>query len=114
MNSHLIKIILCLFGLFFTACSTKYENYNLDGYSESFYSFEKSVNFDEITEKLDQIIENNENRVPPGIYAQYGYIFSRKNESARAIEYFQKEMELYPESSVFMKRLIEQINKGNQ
>ena len=100
MNSHLTKIIFCFFCLIFVACSTKYENYNLDGYSESFYSFEKSVNFDEITQKLDEIIENNEPRVPPGIYAQYGYIFAKRNEPARAIEYFQKEMEIYPESSV--------------
>jgi hypothetical protein len=57
---------------------------------------------------LEEIIaeSNNRNlRVPPGVYAELGYIYFRQNRSAEAIKLFDLEERTYPESKIFMQRL---------
>lgn len=110
-----LKIIIALFaGLIFVGCAGKgYFLYNLNSdYQTSLYNYEKDGDHAKMLQFLDKVIADNPKRVPPGIYAQYGYILSKQGESQKAVLYFQKEMELYPESRVFMKRLIEKIDGG--
>ena len=57
---------------------------------------------------LENIIEEShkrELRVPPGVYAELGYIHFRQNKNAEAIKFFDLEEKTYPESKVFMQRL---------
>lgn len=53
--------------------------------------------------------ESTQKRVPPGIYADYGFMFYKRGDKSSAINYFEKEKKLYPESSFFMAKLIERI-----
>ena len=44
--------------------------------------------------------------VPPGIYAEYGYALYEEGNAAEAIRYFERERDTWPESRVFMEKLI--------
>jgi hypothetical protein len=55
--------------------------------------------------------ERQHRRVPPGVYADYGFLLYRRGDKAGAIENFKKERALYPESSALMNKLIEKIQQ---
>ena len=44
--------------------------------------------------------------VPPGIYAEYGYALYEEGNAPEAIKYFERERDTWPESRVFMEKLI--------
>jgi hypothetical protein len=50
-------------------------------------------------------------RVPPGVYADYGFLLYRRGDYAGAIEYFEKEKRVFPESAALMSKLIERIQQ---
>ena len=48
-------------------------------------------------------------RVAPGMYANLGYIYLKGGNTSKAIESFNKEKAIYPESAHFMDRMIKKI-----
>ena len=44
--------------------------------------------------------------VPPGIYAEYGYLQLQQGNNAQAIALFKQEKALWPEATVFMDHMI--------
>ena len=46
-------------------------------------------------------------RWAPGLYAEYGFLLMRRGENERAIKYYKKEKELWPEATVFMDSMIQ-------
>jgi hypothetical protein len=50
-------------------------------------------------------------KVPPGAYADYGFILFRRGDHEGAKAYFEKEKNAFPESSALMTKLIEQVKK---
>lgn len=59
---------------------------------------------------LENIIQKSEEqnlRVPPGVYAELGYIYFRHNETDTAVKFFLLEEQTYPESRIFMERLVQ-------
>ena len=50
-------------------------------------------------------------RVPPGVYADYGFLLYRRGDYAAAIEKFEQEKRAFPESAALMSRLIERIQQ---
>ena len=55
--------------------------------------------------------EQRQQRVPPGVFADYGFLLYTRGDKAGAIAYFQKERTLYPESTALMNKLIEKIQQ---
>jgi hypothetical protein len=49
--------------------------------------------------------------VPPGIYAEYGFVLAQEGKSEEAQVYFNLEKEKYPESKIFVDRLISTLGK---
>ncbi|MDO4790205.1 MAG: DUF4810 domain-containing protein [Porphyromonas sp.] len=49
--------------------------------------------------------------VPPGIYAEYGFVLLKQNRTDEGIAMLEKEIELYPESRKYISRIIEQHRK---
>ena len=47
--------------------------------------------------------------VPPGIYAEVGYIYFKQGNTTLAKKYFEKEIEAYPESKVYVSRILKQL-----
>ncbi len=50
--------------------------------------------------------------VPPGIYAEYGYVLYSTGRNADAISYFEKEKKTWPESTLLMDKMIVSAKKG--
>ena len=50
-------------------------------------------------------------RIPPGACAEYGFLLYKRGQPERAIEYFQQEAQLFPESKPLMDKLITRIRK---
>ena len=50
-------------------------------------------------------------RVPPGVYADYGFLLYRRGDYPGAIEKFEQEKRAFPESAALMSRLIERIEQ---
>lgn len=100
-----------------TGCAQKPQAlYNFGGYSESYYAYEQEPGKEKLLE-LQKAIEEAiahadqsvSKRVPPGMYANLGYIYLKQGKTDDAIQSFEKEKSIYPESAHFMNRIINKI-----
>ena len=53
--------------------------------------------------------EENNARLAPGVYADYGYLLLKQGRTQEALANFKKEAGLYPESKYFMDSVISRI-----
>jgi hypothetical protein len=51
-------------------------------------------------------VEQQGGKMPPGIYAEYGYALFEEGQTQQAVVYFQKEKDLWPESRFLMDKMI--------
>lgn len=117
----LTMLAVFVLTIFISGCATTEKPmYDYGAYSESFYGMKKDAGIETAGEwkvALENIItESNQEvlRVPPGVYANLGYIHLKANNTEKAISYFEKEQETYPESEIFMRNLIKKSNlQGN-
>lgn len=103
------------FILLAPGCSTG--KYYWGGYERTLYHYHKNPeDIDKFAESLAYMIEKGESqeRVPPGIYAEYGYILFIQNKKGEAISCFEKEKERWPESTHLMNIMIETANIGKE
>lgn len=113
MNKIVLILAVLLSGLFFAACTPPQRMYYFGNYSQTLYSLEKNNNEETLKnhkQELESIITESGVRslpVPPGIFAELGYLNLKANSAAEAIRLFQAESELYPESKQLMERLIQ-------
>ena len=107
----MIRNLFLLIGVavLFTGCAA-HTKYNWGGYDDSLYSYYKSPeNEAQLEAKLKAVIESTDSKrgaVPPGIYAEYGYLLLQKGNSDEAMRNFNLEKAHWPESSVFMDTMI--------
>ena len=104
MNNKLVQIVALLF---LGGCAT--QKYVWDGYDNTLYAYYKDpAGREKFVEKLKETILKAEQvgKVPPGIYAEYGYTLYEDKNFLEAINYFQKEHDLWPESRFFMEKMI--------
>lgn len=100
-----------------SACSNQPKPlYNYGDYSDSYYDAKKNMNEEsalELQKAIEYSIENasesSSGRVPPGMYANLGYIYLKSGKNEEAIAYFVKEKATYPESVHFMNRMIQKV-----
>ncbi len=94
--------------------------YNWGSYPEQSYLMysqpQKAVPSAQI-QKLEAEIEKSKAKnlaVPPGLYAHLGLMYSEQGNMNKAIEYFQLERQVYPESTILMDRLLKKLgaNQG--
>ena len=94
-----------------TACApaTRFE---WGAYEQALYAYTQNPEGRSVYEtSLEQAIERGQKRnaVAPGMYAELGYLYLEEGDSAAALEHFQQERILFPESARFMDRVISQI-----
>lgn len=89
--------------------------YNWHGYESARYAVasnptEKSVQ--ELIDTYEKLINKQGKGLrkapPPGVCAEYGYLLIKKGERSRGLELLKREIDLYPESKVFIQRIIKQ------
>lgn len=105
-----VKIIaqMSVLGLVLLGCSTT--NYHWGSYEKSLYRYYKNpASVEELGEALAEVIEEGEAKgsVPPGIYAEYGHVLLTIGKAQEAIIYFEKEKNVWPESSMLMNNMID-------
>lgn len=118
MKSKMKKIVLGFMPLLFCfGCSTTKQMYYWGDYSDSLYNSKKDPGVESLAkhkEVLETIVEESKDRdlrIPPGVCAELGYLYAADNNTKKAIELFQMEKHIYPESTMLMDRLIMQIEK---
>ena len=108
--------ISCLFVLLGLLCGcTSPYLYEWGNYDQWLYENYKNPKSDEeLYVDLTALITKYESRknpavkpMAPGLYAEYGFLLMRRGENARAIEYYNKEKALWPESATFMDSMIQ-------
>lgn len=109
-------IIFTIFFYFFlTGCAATVTEagYYWGDYARTLYDFEKTPSPETLEAhrfELESIIEESQKRdlrVPPGIHAELGYILLKEGDVRTGYSHYQAEMELYPESRLFLERLTE-------
>ena len=119
MRKLCLGVVFIVFFLFVSTGCAPQKMYYFGNYSKTLYSFEKNQNEESLLkhkQELETIITESESRnlsVPPGIYAELGYINFKSNNFKKAIKLFQTESQLYPESKHLMDRLIQSATSRN-
>ena len=97
-----------------SGCAAK-PKYDWGKYDSSLYVYYKApAKAAEFSDALDAVIrgaESEHKAVPPGIYAEYGYVLMQQGRVQEASKYFSEEAAHWPESKVFMDRMI-QLNSA--
>ena len=111
------KILLAvLLSIALSGCvQTKYQ---WGEYSERLLELYKDPKTsDEYIKELDNITNTNvlDNKpVPPGIYAEFGYMLLVSGKNNEAVKLFEREKKMWPEATTLMNRMIElSLIKGN-
>jgi hypothetical protein len=110
-------ILITLSLVLLTACSVQKPLYTWSNYTNSSYNYlknsdEKST--EELIKTYQEIIEKQKGSrgvVPPGIYADYGFILLQANKTAEGKAMLMQEIALYPESRIFIERILKMTEK---
>ncbi|UCD85614.1 MAG: DUF4810 domain-containing protein [Deltaproteobacteria bacterium] len=105
MRIILIFLVLVTFTL--PACAQNLYVWN--NYDNTLYEYYKNpTERAKFIEALEETILKAEEsgRVPPGIYAEYGYAQYEEGNFTEAVAYFQKEYDKWPESRILMAKMI--------
>lgn len=110
-------IVSCFCALMLSSCSSPKTLYSWHDYEDVSYQFSKAQT-DELQEKLlKQYTKMQEKQrglrraVPPGLCAEQGFFLCKQGKMDEGIALLKREIELYPESSVFISRIIKQLEK---
>ncbi len=101
--------VLALGGLMALVGCKPPQTYEWGNYESSLYTLMKDpTSLDKYGKALQRQIEDGEGsgKVPPGIYAEYGYFLSASNQPGEAIKYYEKEKQRWPESGRMMDKMI--------
>ena len=109
MNSSL-KILIAVAALGLGSGCAVPTKYSWGDYDTSLYKYykdpSKQADYASALEKNIVSAEQNNKRVAPGLYAEYGYMLLQQKRKSEAVVYFRKEQQAWPESSRFMEGMI--------
>jgi len=120
MKKSLVKAVkvVCITALVFLAASCgSTKLYSWYDYQEDYYHYLKNADkesLDDLIKTYQKIIEKQKETrgvVPPGIYADYGWMLLEAGKTSEAKEMLAKEIELYPESEVFVSSILKRVEK---
>jgi hypothetical protein len=111
MKRGLLAFVALSFLTLHGCASISEAGYYWGNYAVTLYAYQKSPSPETLAQhekELRDIIEYSDTKqlkVPPGIYAELGYIEQNRGDSATALRFYQEEMATYPESQAFLERL---------
>lgn len=114
-----MKKILFIFiiALIVSSCTTQKPLYSWDKYELTSYNYLKNSDeksMQELIETYQNIITKQKGSrgvVPPGVYADYGYVLLQANKNEEGKAMLLKEVALYPESKIFIDRILKMIEE---
>jgi hypothetical protein len=110
-------IFLTVLSFILSSCGTSKELYSWSRYQKASYNYlkkadEKSTEL--ILDEYKKVISTQKGirkAVPPGIYADYGFLLIQKGNLTEGVENLKKEVQFYPESKIFIDRILKLIEK---
>lgn len=110
-----VKLLFFIISLALSACSAPDNRiYYWGDYSETAYTYSHNPSQESLHSHIQSLLNivehaaDKNKRVPPGIYAELG-VLTGNDDQNKAVQYFQREKELFPESSILMDRMINQL-----
>lgn len=106
-RNRMLMVAIAAMGL--SACASG-PKYNWGNYQESLHDYYSDpAGGPAYVADLDGILaaEGKGKKVPPGIYAEAGYMALSKGDTQRAIDLFTREKATWPESATFMEKAIQ-------
>ncbi len=111
-------IVLFLTALVLVGCGTnapkplyKWENYQSAQISYSKHTDDPNA-LKAYEKELKKVIKTK--KVPPSVYSEYALVLTKLGRKQEAREYFEKEIQTYPESEVFIKNVMKKIYGGEK
>jgi hypothetical protein len=105
-------------GLLLASCApTVKPLYTWGKYEDVSYAYLKNTDEKttlELIETYQKILNEQKGTrktVPPGIYADYGFLLIQSGKAKEGKALLEKEVALYPESKVFIERILKMIEK---
>ena len=82
--------------------------YEWGSYQPSLLKYTKTADAAEFEKELLETIEKGEKggKVPPGVYAELGYLLMANQRASEAVVWFKKERDAFPESAVLMNKMV--------
>ncbi|MDR3297346.1 MAG: DUF4810 domain-containing protein [Prevotellaceae bacterium] len=112
-----MSVTICAALCLASSCSTQKPLYSWDKYNNASYSYLKNSDeaaLQELIKTYQKIIAKQTGSrgvVPPGIYADYGFLLLQADKISEGKAMLLKELELYPESKVFVDRILKMFEK---
>ncbi len=101
-----------------TSCTpTAKSLYSWYDYEDATYQYSKKQTDELKVKVLEQYKKLTENQkgtrgvVPPGLYAEYGYMLYMNGKKEEGLSFLKQEIKLYPESETYISRIIKQLEK---
>jgi len=110
-------LVTVLFAFALSSCTSPQYLYSWYDYVDASYQYEKKEtpkseeNLSKSIQKVMKKQNGSRKVVPPGIYAENGYMLIKAGKKEEGLSLLKKEIELYPESQVFIGRIVKQIEK---
>lgn len=105
-----ISLFVLSASLSLGACVQNQDMYNWGNYEKTMLEYYKDAShIDAFEAELLSLIDQTDmdgKRLPPGIYAEYGYLQMNKGTSETAIKFFTLEKQNWPESQLLMDTMI--------
>ncbi len=107
----LICTCLCM------ACATTKSKYSWYEYEDLTYKYSKKTTEELQVKVLEQYKKMTDQQkgtrgvVPPGLYAEYGYLLYKTGKKDEGISFLKDEIKLYPESEKYISRIIKQLEQ---
>lgn len=119
MNRYRIAGYIIIVAVLFVvaSCGVAEETslYSWHNYENMTYTYVKRGDTKHYVKMMNQYAKMNKKQVgvrktvPPGFNAEYGYLLLKEGKKEDALDCFNREIELYPESKTFVSRIIKQI-----
>jgi hypothetical protein len=114
MKKYIYMIIL---SIAVSSCGPSKELYSWGKYEQASYNYlkkadEKSTEL--IIKEYKSVINKQKGTrkmIPPGMHADYGFLLIQKGNMADGIANLKKEINLYPESKIFIDRILKLIEE---
>lgn len=111
----LLIAICCMIAI--ASCTTQKTLYSWYDSEDATYMYTKRGTDELLTEAMEQyekVIRKQKGirkTVPPGVNAEYGYLLYKAGKKEEGLTLLKAEIQAYPESEVFISRIIKQLEK---
>ncbi len=112
MRKTVFMLLVPAAALLAAGCGPK-QMYTWRGYDDTLYAHYKNPqDHAKHIERMQTIVTETEaagGKMPPGVYAEYGYALLEESRFDESVTYFKKEKETWPESAVIMEKMIRNV-----